>query len=66
MFNKDCIVTFLFSDLTTEELYVLLNYNKYIKHNTRNRFKRSEIQRRIETIIDILDFRDDIIDNTME
>lgn len=53
MSNKDCIVTFLFSDLTTEELYVLLNYNKYIKHNTRNRFKRSEIQRRIETIIDI-------------
>ena len=38
---KDCVVTFLYSDLTTDE---------------------GELQRRIETIIDIIDFRDDLLE----
>lgn len=56
----DCIVILLYSDLTTEELYILLAYNKFIKRNTQNRYKRGDLQRRIETIIDIIDFRDNL------
>ena len=52
---KDCVVTFLYSDLTTDELYILLEYNMYIK-------SKGELQRRIETIIDIIDFRDDLLE----
>ena len=59
---KDCVVTFLYSDLTTDELYILLEYNKYIKSKTNNRYKCGELQRRIETIIDIIDFRDDLLE----
>ena len=57
---KDCIIIMLYSDLTTEELYLLLAYNKYMKSNTHNKYKRDELQRRIEIIIDIIDFRDDL------
>lgn len=56
----DCIITLLYSNLTTDELYMLLEYNKYRKRTTRNKYKCSELQRRIETIIDIIDFRDDL------
>ena len=56
----DCIITLLYSNLTTDELYMLLEYNKYRKRTIRNKYKRSELQRRIETIIDIIDFRDDL------
>ncbi len=56
----DCIITLLYSDLTTDELYMLLEYNKYRKRTTQNRYKRGELQRRIETIIDMIDFRDDL------
>ena len=33
----DYIITLLLSDLTTDELYILLEYNKYRKRNTQNR-----------------------------
>ena len=59
---KDCVVTFLYSDLTTDELYILLEYNKYIKSKTNNRYKCGELQRRIEMIIDIIDFREDLME----
>ena len=57
---NDCTIIFLYSDLTTEELYALLNFNKCLKHKVQNKYKRQEIQRRIEMIIDIIDFRDDL------
>lgn len=57
---NDCTVILLYSDLTTEELYLLLAYNKYIKSFTQNKYKRGDLQRRIEIIIDIIDFRDDL------
>lgn len=57
---NDCVITLLYSDLTTEELYLLLEYNKYVKQRTTNIFRRNELQRRIEMIIDIIDFRDDL------
>lgn len=56
----DCIINLLYSNLTTDELYMLLEYNKYRKRTTRKKYKRGELQRRIETIIDIIDFRDDL------
>lgn len=59
---KDCTVIFLYSDLTTDELYLLLEYNKYLKHNTQNNYLRGKLQRRIEMIIDIIDFRNDLIE----
>lgn len=57
---NDCTIIFLYSDLTTEELYLLLEYNKYLKNNTQNNYFRGKLQRRIEMIIDIIDFRDDL------
>lgn len=57
---KDCTVIFLYSDLSTDELYLLLEYNKYLKNNAQNNYLRGKLQRRIEMIIDIIDFRDDL------
>lgn len=57
---NDCTIIFLYSDLTTEELYALLYFNKCLKHKVQNKYKQQEIQRRIEMIIDIIDFRDDL------
>lgn len=57
---NDCTIIFLYSDLTTDELYLLLEYNKYLKNNTQNNYFRGKLQRRIEMIIDIIDFRDDL------
>lgn len=58
----DYIITLLLSDLTTDELYILLEYNKYRKRNTQNKYKCGELQRRIEMIIDIIDFREDLME----
>lgn len=57
---KDCIVILLYSDLTTDELYILLEYNKYLKGKTKCKYKCGELQRKIEMIIDIIDFRDNL------